>query len=68
MLSCCFNQTLQNCPEVTISNSHFVYGGSDGLGLYLGVAHGVSHMDGHRVSLEAGLGLGHGGSQLQSSL
>ena len=41
---------------------------SDGLVLFLGVAHGVSHMDGHWVSLEAGLGLGHGGSQLQSSL
>ncbi len=27
---------------------------SDGLVLFLGVAHGVSHMDGHRVSLEAG--------------
>ena len=32
------------------------------------VINGVSHVVDHRVSLKAGLGVGHGVSQLQSSL
>ena len=51
---------MRNCPEVPICNTLFVHGESHGLGLYLMVVHGVSHVVGHRASLETGLGVPHG--------
>ena len=45
---------MENCPEVAISN--FVQDESHGLGPFSGVVHGVSHVVGHRVSLEACFG------------
>ena len=51
---------MRNCPEVPICNTLFVHGESHGLGLYLMVVHGVSHVVGHRASLETDLGVPHG--------
>ena len=52
MLLCCFNQTLQNCPEVTISNSNILFMVEVMVLVFIwGLlnVHGVSLDAGHRV-------------------
>ena len=54
-------KTSQKCEIVLKSQfATHVHGESHGLGLYLMVVHGVSHVVGHRASLETGLGVPHG--------
>ena len=61
---------VQNCPDITILNSHFLHDHNHGLGhgqgLHPGISYGVGHGVSHAVVHGVGHEFGHGVNRFQS--